>query len=75
VSVFTAYSALAAAPASGNGGLIVIHNVLWRGRLAAMRARSRLHVMNDKLHRDNSIDLASLPLGDGADTGAQTLSR
>lgn len=50
------------------GGLIAIDNVLWSGAVAqpAQDADTRaLQALNDKLHRDERIDLSMLPLGDG----------
>ncbi len=50
------------------GGLIAIDNVLWSGAVArpATDADTRaLQALNDKLHRDDRIDLSLLPLGDG----------
>ena len=50
------------------GGLIAIDNVLWEGAVAhpADSADTRaLQALNDKLHRDQRIDLSMLPLGDG----------
>ena len=50
------------------GGLIVIDNTLWSGRVAE-RADSddtaALQALNIKLHHDERVDLALLPLGDG----------
>jgi predicted O-methyltransferase YrrM len=50
------------------GGLVAIDNVLWGGAVAhpADSADTRaLQALNDKLHRDERIDLSMLPLGDG----------
>ena len=51
------------------GGLIVIDNVLWGGWVADKRRRdpetAALRALNRKLHRDERIDLALLPLADG----------
>src|SRR3954466_14837324 len=50
------------------GGLIAIDNVLWGGSVArpATDADTRaLQNLNDKLHRDERIDIAMLPVGDG----------
>jgi len=50
------------------GGLIAIDNVLWSGAVAqpAQDADTRaLQALNDKLHRDERVDLSMLPLGDG----------
>lgn len=50
------------------GGLIAIDNVLWNGSVArpAKTADTQaLQALNDKLHADERIDLAMLPIGDG----------
>jgi len=50
------------------GGLIVFDNTLWSGAVArpSSDADTRaLQALNDKLHRDERIDLALLALGDG----------
>ena len=51
------------------GGLILIVNVLWSGRVADGRDRSAdtqaLRALNTKLKDDARIDLAMLPIGDG----------
>jgi predicted O-methyltransferase YrrM len=50
------------------GGLIAIDNVLWGGSVArpAEDADTRaLQALNDKIHRDERVDIAMLPLGDG----------
>ena len=50
------------------GGLIAIDNVLWSGEVArpARDDDTRaLQALNDKLHGDERIDLALLPIGDG----------
>ena len=50
------------------GGLIAIDNVLWSGdvaRPATDEDTRALQTLNDKLHRDERIDLAMLPIGDG----------
>ena len=50
------------------GGLIAIDNVLWGGSVArpATDTDTRaLQDLNDKLHRDERIDIAMLPVGDG----------
>jgi len=50
------------------GGLIAIDNVLWGGSVArpATDTDTRaLQDLNDKLHRDERIDIAMLPMGDG----------
>lgn len=50
------------------GGLIAFDNTLWGGDVArpAKDADTRaLQALNDKLHRDERIDVAMLPIGDG----------
>jgi len=50
------------------GGLIAIDNVLWSGdvaRPAEDADTAALQALNDKLHRDERIDLSLLPIGDG----------
>jgi caffeoyl-CoA O-methyltransferase len=50
------------------GGLIAFDNTLWGGDVArpAKDADTRaLQALNDKLHRDERIDIAMLPIGDG----------
>ena len=51
------------------GGLIVLDNVLWSGEVAdpnTNEASARIfQALNDKLHRDERIDLSLLPIGDG----------
>jgi len=51
------------------GGLILIDNVLWSGRVADPKDRSAdtkaLRALNKKLKDDDRIDLAMLPIGDG----------
>jgi predicted O-methyltransferase YrrM len=50
------------------GGLIAFDNTLWGGEVArpAKDADTRaLQALNDKLHRDERIDVAMLPIGDG----------
>jgi predicted O-methyltransferase YrrM len=50
------------------GGLLAIDNVLWSGSVA-QPAKSvdtaALQALNDKLFRDDRIDLSLLPIGDG----------
>jgi caffeoyl-CoA O-methyltransferase len=54
-----------------SGGLIAIDNVLWSGRVAdkvdaiADPDTAALQWLNNKLHRDERVDLALLPIGDG----------
>ena len=50
------------------GGLIAIDNTLWSGEVArpAQDEDTRaLQALNDKLHHDERVDIALLPLGDG----------
>jgi caffeoyl-CoA O-methyltransferase len=50
------------------GGLIAFDNTLWGGDVArpARDDDTRaLQALNDKLHRDERIDMAMLPIGDG----------
>jgi caffeoyl-CoA O-methyltransferase len=54
-----------------SGGLIAFDNVLWSGRVAdkvdatADPDTAALQWLNDKLQRDDRIDVALLPIGDG----------
>jgi predicted O-methyltransferase YrrM len=51
------------------GGLIALDNTLWSGHVANAADRDpntvALRALNDKLHRDERIDLSLLPVGDG----------
>ena len=50
------------------GGLIAIDNVLWNGSVARPATdadTAALQALNDKLHRDERIDVSMLPIGDG----------
>jgi caffeoyl-CoA O-methyltransferase len=51
------------------GGLIALDNTLWSGAVANPDEREpntvALRALNDKLHRDERIDLSLLPIGDG----------
>jgi caffeoyl-CoA O-methyltransferase len=51
------------------GGLVIIDNVLWGGAVADRRETdaetAALRALNEKLHRDERIDLSLLPLADG----------
>jgi len=51
------------------GGLILVDNVLWSGRVVDAKDRSAdtkaLRALNAKLKDDDRIDLAMLPIGDG----------
>ena len=51
------------------GGLMALDNTLWSGAVANPNDRdpnaAALRALNDKLHRDERIDLSLLPVGDG----------
>lgn len=50
------------------GGLIAFDNTLWSGAVARPARdddTGALQALNDKLHRDERIDMAMLPIGDG----------
>ena len=51
------------------GGLMALDNTLWSGAVANPDEREpnavALRALNDKLHRDERIDLSLLPVGDG----------
>jgi caffeoyl-CoA O-methyltransferase len=50
------------------GGLIAIDNVLWGGSVARPATdadTAALQALNDKIHRDERVDMAMLPIGDG----------
>jgi predicted O-methyltransferase YrrM len=52
------------------GGLIAIDNTLWSGKVAVPAVEgdidtAALQTLNDKLHRDERVDLSMLPIGDG----------
>ncbi|HEU4517020.1 MAG TPA: class I SAM-dependent methyltransferase [Steroidobacteraceae bacterium] len=51
------------------GGLVVVDNTLWSGRVADPEERDAdtraLREFTDALHRDPRVDLALLPVGDG----------
>jgi predicted O-methyltransferase YrrM len=50
------------------GGLIAIDNTLWSGRVARPSREPdtrALQQLNDKLHRDERVDVALLAIGDG----------
>lgn len=51
------------------GGLIALDNTLWSGAVADPNDREpnavALRALNEKLHRDERIDLSLLPIGDG----------
>ena len=50
------------------GGLIAIDNTLWGGAVARPSSDAdtvALQALNDKLHRDERVDLSLAPIGDG----------
>jgi caffeoyl-CoA O-methyltransferase len=50
------------------GGLIAIDNTLWNGAVAHPAGdadTAALQALNDKLHRDERVDLSLVPIGDG----------
>ena len=51
------------------GGLILLDNVLWGGRVAQPEAQDpdtlALKSINQKIHQDSRVDLSMLPLADG----------
>lgn len=51
------------------GGLIMIDNTLWRGKIiwktSEEQAVHQLRRFNERLHRDERIDLSILPMADG----------
>ena len=50
------------------GGLIAIDNTLWSGKVALPvddADTKALQALNDKLHRDERVDISMLPIGDG----------
>jgi len=51
------------------GGLVAVDNTLWSGRVADEADRTAdtaaIRDLNDRLHRDERVDLALLPIGDG----------
>ena len=50
------------------GGLIAIDNVLWGGAVARPaddEDTKALQALNDKIHADERVDMAMLPIGDG----------
>lgn len=51
------------------GGLITVDNTLWSGEVAdphTMDANAKaMRAFNDKLHRDERVDLSLVPIGDG----------
>ena len=50
------------------GGLIAIDNVLWGGSVARPAKdddTAALQALNAKIHADERVDMAMLPIGDG----------
>ena len=51
------------------GGLILVDNVLWSGKVADPDNQEKdtvaIREFNQKLHQDDRIDLSLLPIGDG----------
>ena len=51
------------------GGLIAIDNVLWYGRVADPNVTDnrtqKIRALNQKLHKDDRVDISLLPVGDG----------
>ncbi len=51
------------------GGLIVIDNVLWSGRVADSAVQdnrtTKIRALNEKLHQDQRINLSLVPIADG----------
>ncbi|NJK38701.1 MAG: methyltransferase domain-containing protein [Oscillatoriales cyanobacterium RM1_1_9] len=51
------------------GGLIVIDNVLWGGKVADLTVQDdrvrAIRALNQKLHHDSRINLSLIPIGDG----------
>ena len=51
------------------GGLIIVDNVLWGGHVVDAADQSEgtraIRVLNDKIHRDERVDIALLPFSDG----------
>jgi len=51
------------------GGLIAVDNTLWSGRVADSQDQSAdtsaLRTFNERVHRDERVDISLLPLGDG----------
>lgn len=51
------------------GGLIVIDNVLWSGRVADSQEQdnrtNKIRALNEKLHQDERITLSLVPIADG----------
>jgi predicted O-methyltransferase YrrM len=51
------------------GGLILIDNVLWSGRVADTEVQdnrtTKIRALNEKLHQDERINLSLIPIADG----------
>jgi len=51
------------------GGLIAVDNVLWSGEVANPKTKDAMTValreFNDKVHKDERVDIVMLPVGDG----------
>ncbi|SRR5579885_506397 len=51
------------------GGLVALDNMLWSGAVADPRDTSpdtaALRALNEKIHRDERVDMALIPVGDG----------
>ncbi|MEM1368261.1 MAG: class I SAM-dependent methyltransferase [Cyanobacteria bacterium P01_H01_bin.15] len=51
------------------GGVILVDNILWYGRVADLEAQDnrtqRIRDLNAKIHADPRVDLSLLPIGDG----------
>jgi caffeoyl-CoA O-methyltransferase len=51
------------------GGLIAVDNVLWSGEVANPKAKDAMTLalkeFNDRVHKDERVDIVMLPIGDG----------
>ena len=51
------------------GGLVVIDNIFWSGKVADSHVMDEntiaIRALNEKLHQDNRIELSLVPIGDG----------
>jgi predicted O-methyltransferase YrrM len=51
------------------GGLIVVDNVLWHGKVIDASAQDNdtvaMRQFNERLHGDNRVDITLIPIGDG----------
>jgi predicted O-methyltransferase YrrM len=51
------------------GGLIIVDNVLWSGRVADLQVQDNrtkaIRSLNQKLHQDQRVTLSLVPIGDG----------